>query len=111
MIKHFNFFYNIGAEALFKVDTERFTPEMAKATLEFFSWDYDKKADPVEEVMKKYAMKAIQIATFKNYGTYGVIQDFKYEEGFGLVDGSIGIELITVHGYRFDIDELTMEII
>jgi hypothetical protein len=56
MIKHYTFDYNIyDAQATFKVDTEKFTPEMAQSTLDFFTWDndYDEEEDPVDEVMKK----------------------------------------------------------
>lgn len=110
MIKIFNFDYNYEADASFKVDTDKFTPELAKATLEFFIWDYDKENDPVEEVMKKYAMEAIRVSTFNNYNTFGVKNEFDSREGFARLDGSMGIELLRVNGYEFDIDELTMTI-
>lgn len=103
MIKHYTFDYNMGeAEASFKVDTEVFTNETAKATLEFFSWNYDKDADPIDEVLKKYAIEAIREATFNTYVTKGVIQAFEKKEGFSRIDGSNGIELMTVWGYEFD---------
>lgn len=64
MIRHYTFNYNTyDAEACFKVDTEKFKAEDAKLLLEFFTWDYDKEADPIDELMKKYAIKAIWIAT------------------------------------------------
>jgi len=111
-IKHYTFNYNIyEAEACFKVDTEKFTEEMAKATLNFFTWDYDKEADPIDEVMKKYALEAIRVATFNDYNLHGVKDEFMSKEGFCKVDGSMGIELNKVQGYEFDVEELSMEVV
>lgn len=99
---HYTFNYNSHeAEASFKVDTEKFTPEMANATLEFFTWNYDKDENPIDEVLKKYALKAIEFATYNNHNVFGVKCDFITAEGFCLVDGTQGIELITVEGYEF----------
>ena len=110
-IKNYVFDYDFGkALANFQVDTEKFTKEMANATLEFFTWEYDKKADPVDEVMKKYALKAIQMATENYHNTLGVISDFKNAEGFGEVDGSIGITLTKVELFEFDPDDLDMTV-
>ena len=111
MIKRFDFNYDsYEAGALFKVDTSIFTAEHANATLEFFTWDYDKEADPIEEVMKKYALEAIQIATFNNYNEHGVISEFEDNEGFARIDGSLGITLISVQRYEFGSDDLVMTI-
>lgn len=111
MIKHYTFNYNVyEAEACFKVDTDVFTEEMAKETLNFFTWDFDKDADPIDEVMKKYAMEAIKIATFNNYNLFGVKEEFMSNEGFCKVDGSMGIELNVVSGYEFDESNLSMEV-
>ena len=111
-IRNYTFNYNAyEAEACFKVDTEKFDVEMAKATLDFFTWDYDKEADPIDEVMKKYALEAIRIATFNNYSLYGVKEEFMNNEGFAKVDGSMGIELNVVQGYEFDVEALSMEVV
>jgi hypothetical protein len=99
------------AEACFKVDTNKFTNEHAQATLDFFIWDYDKQADPIDEVMKKYAMEAIRIATFNNYNVYGVKREFENNEGFCKVDGSCGIELNVISGYEFNEDALDMTVV
>lgn len=90
----------------FLVDTERFTDKHANATLEFYSWDYDKDADPVDEVMKKYALAAIKFATFNGHNVHGVISDFAETEGYGMVDGSIGVKLLSVGEYDFDESDL-----
>lgn len=106
-IKTFKFNYNFyEAEAVFKVDTDVFTEEHAKATLEFFTWDYNKDNDPITEVLKKYAMEAIKVATTYSFNVNGVISDFKNKEGFANVDGSLGLTLISVNGYEFDDDKL-----
>lgn len=111
MKKTYDFNYDFHeATAKFEVDTEIFTDDMAKATLEFFCWDYDEEADPVDEVLKKYTIEAIREATDNNHNTYGVIQDFKRKEGFAPVDGSTGIKLLDVRLYEFDESKLTVEI-
>lgn len=110
-IKRFNFIYGFhDAEATFKVDTDVFTADLANATLEFFSWEYDEDNDPIEEVMKKYAMEAIKIASFSNLNTSGVISEFEDLEGFGRIDGSLGVKLVYVDGLQFDEDELQIKV-
>lgn len=87
MIKIYSFEYNsYEASCAFRVDTDKFTVEHAMATLDFFDWRYDKDADPIDEVMKKYAITAIRIAAFNNYNVSGVIKEFKDYEGYGSVD-------------------------
>jgi hypothetical protein len=111
MIKKYSFVYNTyDAKAVFIVDSDKFTTEHAKATLEFFTWDYDEENDPIDEVIKKYAMEAIKIATFNNYNLLGVISEFDDNEGFCKVDGTSGIELIDISSYEFDDENLNMEI-
>lgn len=111
MKKIYRFDYGTyDAAASFKVDMDVFTKEHALATLEFFAWNYDIFADPIDEVMRKYAMKAITIATFEGYNTFGVIDEFNSLEGFCPIDGSKGIELISVDGYDFDDELLQMDI-
>lgn len=110
-IKNYTFKYNLyEAEVSFKVDTEKFTEEMAKATLEFFTWDYDKSADPIDEVMKKYAITAIEIASSEDYNAYGIIHEFDDKEGFCRIDGSQGITLTWSEKYEFDEENLSMEV-
>lgn len=106
-IKTFKFNYdNHEASATFKVDTSIFTDEHAKATLEFFLWNYDEENDPITEVMKKYAMEAIWMSTKYSYNLNGVISDFNNKEGFARVDGSVGVTLLAVESYNFDEDKL-----
>lgn len=103
----FKFNYDcFEGEATFHVDTDVFTKELAQATLDFFDWEYDKNNDPVEEVLKKYAMEAIRVATIYSFNTYGVISDFNSKEGFAKIDGSLGLTLSSVSGYDFDEDKL-----
>lgn len=110
-IKIFKFTYGLDdAEAVFKVDTDVFTPDLANATLEFFTWDYDEDNDPVEEVMKKYAIQAIKIVTFSHFSTHGVISEFQELEGFAPIDGSLGILLTSIEGFDFNEDELSVSI-
>jgi hypothetical protein len=71
-------------------------------SLEEITWDYDENNDPITEVLKKYAMEAIRVATRYSFNVHGVISDFKLKEGFANVDGSLGLTLISVDGYEFD---------
>jgi len=112
MIKNYKFVYNMyEAEVEFLVDTELFTTEMAKSSLKFFIWDYNKDADPIAEIIKKYAMKAI-IASSRGYmnNVYSIEQEFVNCEGFIKVDGSVGIKLISITPYEFDEENLYIEI-
>ncbi len=111
MKKKYDFDYDMyEAYASFVIDTEIFTPEVAQTTLDFYLWDYDEEADPIEEVMKKYALKAIETATSENYNTHGVKEEFKRFEGFCNLDGSNGIELINISRYEFSEEKLTLKI-
>ena len=106
-VKMYKFNYdNHEASATFKVDTSVFTDEHAKATLEFFLWNYDESNAPIPEVLKKYAMEAIWAATKYSYNLKGVISDFNNKEGFVKVDGSVGLTLLSVERYNFDEDKL-----
>ena len=110
-IKTYEFDYNFGdAFATFEVDSEIFTDELARNTLTFFVWDYNKKNDPVDEVMKKYALQAITFATEKGLNELGVISEFENYEGFYPVDGQYGIKLMAVSEYEFSDTLLIMEV-
>ncbi len=112
MIRHYTFNYNAyEAEVCFKVDTEKFTESNARLLLDFFTWDYDKEADPIDELMKKYAIKAILIATADNCNEEGVKSWFAEQEGFIAIDGSRGVEINLVSAYEFDEDALDMVVV
>lgn len=112
MIRNYKFDYSAGeAIVSFKVDTEVFTEEVAKETLEFFSWDYDEDGDLIDEAVKKYAMEAIRIATVNNYNEIGVKGEFENHEGYCRVDGSLGIELIYISEYEFNDSYLDMKVV
>lgn len=93
------------------VDRAVFTEEMAQDTLTFFSWDEepDLHEDPIDEVVKKYAIMAIHLATKKEHNTTGVIADFEDLEGYYPVDGSHGIQLNYVEGIDISVSELQLE--
>lgn len=106
----YDFNYNFHeAYATFEVDNEKLTEENAKMMLEFFTWNYDEDGNPIEELMKKYGMKAIEVASAERYNTYGVKEWFEDTEGFLALDGSQGIELTNVCMYEFDEDLLSLE--
>jgi maleate cis-trans isomerase len=110
-IKTFEFNFDCyEAEAVFKVDTDIFTKEIAQETLDFFSWNYNKGNDPITEVLKKYAMESIKLATHYSFNVNGVISEFRDKEGFANIDGSMGLTLVRVEGFEFDYDKLDYEI-
>ena len=109
MIRKYEFEYDCGAASCsFEVDDTVFTNEHANATLEFFLWDYDKENDPIDEVMRKYAIRAIKEATFNGYNLYGVIGEFDSMEGYARVDGSNGLTLTEVSEYEIEEGSLSM---
>jgi hypothetical protein len=111
MIRHYTFNYDIHeAEVCFKVDTEKFKAEDARLLLEFFSWNYCKEDDPIDELMIKYAMTAIKVATAEEYNEEGIKSWFAEQEGFIVVDGSKGVELTSISTYEFDEYNLSMDI-
>lgn len=111
MIKTFKFDYDCcEAQAVIKVDTDLFTKEHAQATLDFFDWDYDEENDPVEEVLKKYAIEIIRVATKHSLSAWGVTREFNHKEGFAKLDGSLGLTLVSVIPYEFDDDKLELTI-
>jgi hypothetical protein len=110
-MKTYTFDYDFGqAEARFEVNPDKFTAENALETLNFFHWDWDQDEDPIDEVMKKYAMEVIWIATSENKNTKGVIDAFMRKEGYCKIDRSSGIELISVSEYEFNPDSLEMTV-
>lgn len=106
-IYKFNYDYH-KAELTIEVDTEKFTPELAKETLGFFRWNYDKEADPIDEVLKKYALQILMTAR-SNRSVKGVIYDWD-QEGFGPIDGSIGLLLTEYSEFEFEENDLEMEV-
>jgi len=103
-IYEFNYdFYKASCEI--EIDREKFTKELANETLTFFSWYYDKNADPIDEVLKKYAMLAIEKAS-EGY-SISELQNHQFE-GFADMDGSLGIKLLSVESFEFDEEDLTM---
>jgi hypothetical protein len=113
-IKIYKFDYGMmDAELTFKVDTEIFTDKLAQETLDFFDWDddYDIDENPIDEVMKKYAMMAITLGGFKSVNELGVIIEFEDLEGFGKIDGSLGITLTSFSGHEFDSSNLGVTIL
>lgn len=110
-MKEFKFQYLNGeAGAFFKVDLDKFTEEMANETLDFFVWDYDENENPIDAVMKKYALRVIEIATDFDYNAYGVKEKWKgfERDGFYEIDGSDGVKLIDAWGYTFKEENLNL---
>jgi len=103
MIKMYDFDYNFhSAECTFKVDLNKFTIEMALNTLEFFSWDYDKDNDPIDEVMMKYAKNCMEKST--EYSLYG-LKNAEFE-GFYTLNGEYGITLTRMVSLELDEEDI-----
>ena len=111
IIKDYKIDYNFyEALAYFKVDLSVFTNEMAKNTLDFFIWDYNQEGDIINEVIKKYAIEVIKMATYEDFNLKGIIDEFHNKEGYYRIDGSFGITLYHVERYEFDEDSIRMNI-
>lgn len=109
--KRYDFNYDFHkAEVSFEVDLDKFTPEMANETLTFFTWYYDEEADPIDEVMKKYAMAVLRHAMEIGFHSVESIRDSFCQEGFGPIDGFIGITLVKSETFELDEDDLEMEV-
>ena len=107
MINTYEFNYDFyQASCTIEIDTEKFTVKMAKETLTFFVWDYDKEANPIDEVAKKYAMLVIEKAT-QGYSLYDIRN--RQFEGFFSMDGKDGIKLIECESIEFDEEKLTVK--
>lgn len=109
----YNFEYGTMTDAScsFLVDLDKFTKETAQMFLDFYSWDtpYDKDEDPIDEAMKKLAMKAIFIAT--SHGGCSerkVMDEFKEMEAFAIGTPENGITLTNIEAFNFDESELEM---
>ncbi|MGB1295755.1 MAG: DUF2528 family protein [Flavobacteriales bacterium] len=96
------------AFVIFDIDLVKFTNDHANATLDFFLWDYDKEGDPIDEVLKKYAIEVIQLATAKDLSLQGVIGEFNKREGFCPLDGSVGITLKDIRMFEFNDEDLRL---
>ena len=110
-IKQYKFEYGMhDAEVHFDVDLDVFTEELAKCTLDFFSWDDepDENENPIDEVMKKYAMRAIKHGAFDDMAVYGIKQAFEQMEGYAKVDGSMGIMITYFEGHCYDEQQLSL---
>ncbi|MCW3784909.1 hypothetical protein [Plebeiibacterium sediminum] len=111
MKKQYDFEYGSSeAFASFEVDTEIFTEKEAQSFLNFFVWSYDKEENPIDEAMRKYAISVIECATFEDWNTRGVIDEFNNKEGYYKVDGSEGITLKYVERYEFEEENLTIKV-
>ncbi len=110
-IKKYTFNYDLDkAEVVFKVDTDKFKPTDAKLLLEFYTWDYDKEECPILELLKKYALIVIEVSSSENLSLFGVKQNFKHSEGLSDIDGSVGLELVSLESFEFSEDDLKVDI-
>ena len=91
----------------FEVDLEKFTHTHAQETLDFFSWDYDDEGDPIDEVVKKYALEVFRVGGGSSH--LGVIHYWS-QEGFGPIDGEIGITLTDYTQIEITEDDIEMEV-
>ena len=104
-IYKFNYdFYKASCEI--EVDRSKFTEKLANETLTFFRWDYDVNLDPIDEVLKKYAMLVIEKAT-EGYSLTEL--KTKQFEGFVTLDGTSGLILLDVESFEFDEEDLRIE--
>ncbi|WP_286727854.1 MULTISPECIES: hypothetical protein [Sphingobacterium] len=98
----YEFDYQCGdASCIIEVDTQIFTKEIAMEALTFFDWDWDKEADIISEIVKKYALRIFQISSSANYSLKGIIQSFNDHEGFVPFGKTYGMQLKEFEKYEF----------
>ena len=82
---------------------------LKEALINFLSYiNYDEEDDPIDEVMKKYALEVVRISAFSYSGIQYVKNQFQNLEGFGRIDGSIGITLMYLVSSELNDDLLEM---
>ena len=82
---------------------------MAKEFLEFYSWDYDKEGNIRVEALKKIASKCFYLSQQWNVrGIINAIVDMF--EAYIPLDGSKGVQLISIDNFSFDDEEFTVTI-
>ena len=108
-IYHFNYdCYN--SEVVITIDTHLFTKAKAQSVLDFFDWDYDKKADPIDEAVKKYALHSIWIGMRYDYNLYGVREYINKEsEGYIPLGKETGIDIIEFYPFTLNDGYLGLE--
>lgn len=97
------------------LNRELFTEDLAKSVLDFHDNDenFNESDDVVLNACKKVAYHAFWVASTQNYITYGVKKEFEDStlcEGYPCLDGSIGITLEYVEGFKFDSFDFNLEV-
>lgn len=110
MKKQYTYDYDMGeGKITFEVDTEKFTEEMAKEILSFFG---DESDEPMEEVMKMYAVGCLQAAR----GLYFILPEYTAQrfndhvEGMYPVNEGHGIKIVDVDYSEINEYDLQREI-
>ena len=111
MKKQYHFTYDLfEGDAIFVIDTEVFTEEVARESLEFYYRPHvNLTGNVIIDTLRMYAEYAIKEASFDNASLYGVKLMFSEAEGLYSVDGTQGIELTMVNGLEFDEDLLELK--
>lgn len=110
MIKTYKFQYDYWCNIIFEVDTDKYTEELALATLEFFYWSWNNQNDPIIEVLKKISIQCLSLS-LDEYNTYGIKEEFDNKEGFPKLDGSDGLTLVRIDDFELNEDNLSLKII
>lgn len=110
MIKTYKFQYDYWCDIIFEVDTDKYTEELALATLEFFYWTWNNQNDPIIEVLKKISIQCLSLS-LDGYSVLGIIDEFDNKEGFPKLDGSNGLTLVRIDDFELNENNLSLEII
>lgn len=98
------------SDVIFLVNTSIFTEELAKTTLDYFDYYYDEDDNLIDQVLPKYATSCLKMATFSNLTLEQLISEFSLVEGFAEIDGSRGIELISIDKFVFDENDFSVDV-
>jgi Protein of unknown function (DUF2528) len=112
MIKKYDLNYN-DFNVSIAIDHEKFTEELMHEINNFFSdakWRLSQEnGDICQTVLKMIAEKCFYIVLGKDYNAYGVMDEFNegdITEGYPPMDGSIGIQIVSVSTFEIDACEI-----
>jgi len=86
--------------------TDEFTKEKAEEFIGFFSWSdqFTKSPDPIVEAVYRIASECLYVGKTGDLSFYGVQNSFENKEGFFMLDGSEGIELLEAEFSEIEVD-------
>jgi hypothetical protein len=110
-LKRFTFDYDKGESIVSFFVDNKFTKEMAKAFLDFFSEECDEEDSVIKVALEMVAKRLMNEGTCDPYACVDSMKrEVKQMEGFFLLDGEIGVTLTEFKPYEFQAYNLETKI-